>query len=603
MSLEVGVTTGLYYVARAEELATIVKKIGYGLTRGANIIEISGDVPHEIDYTDGKEVRYLSEKQGIKLLLHGSLTVPVTIPERSDWRDAHDHMQKSIRSAINSGCKYTLFHSCLHFWVEMLTYVGTKLEITMCDHLGRFISEILYEEPKLREWFIKHMWELGEGRYPTQMMTEEERVNAAQTAHSEMRVKEQREIQKINQKAAEKEQELNLKLQAGEIGIEEAKNGKKKLEEMLHTETEKITKKVGVEESKLTKRYMENIVRKMMSNKDPKEREWNITTYGRLSDGYKIMSHYLFYRKDPVWKAMVEMYKDKIVGEYRLDYGDPKWLDKAWDKAEKSNDRIFKEFYYSVVAAKFLEGHTRKILEWLEGDCIKKELKDRPELIKHAKNMKITYEIPDARDPKYAGLYMIFHPKQLYATIKTIRKTLKTDRIFITVDFEHLATQGFDPTEEFGKLAKNAPDFGKYVLSVHSNSPNPLHSHYPIELGDIKLYKCLYYLRKTGMGKEREVYLIFERGGGEDPFKQAVDALKIMAKFLERDTAPDDLPMDFYGLKMTAGDVERQRQIMMDHRFEPLKDLLEVPEEEWGFLSSTATKKGKQKEFRKGEMR
>ena len=61
--------------------------------------------------------------------------------------------------------------------------------------------------------------------------------------------------------------------------------------------------------------------------------------------------------------------------------------------------------------------------------------------------------------------------------------------------------------------------------------------------------------------------------------------------------------MDFYGLKLTAGDVERQRQIMMDHRFEPLKDLLEVPEEEWGFLSSAATKKGKQKEFRKEELR
>lgn len=195
--LKVGVTTGLYYVARAEELATIVKKIGYGLTRGSDVIEISGDVPHEVDYTDGKEVRYISEKQGLDLLFHGSLTVPLEIPERSDWRDAHDHMQKSIRSAINSGCKYTLFHACLHFWVEMLTYVGTKLEITMCDHLGNFISEILYQNQELRNWFIDKVWELGEGRYPNQILTHEEAAEAANMAHAEMRIVSQREANKI----------------------------------------------------------------------------------------------------------------------------------------------------------------------------------------------------------------------------------------------------------------------------------------------------------------------------------------------------------------------------------------------------------------------
>ena len=34
-----------------------------------------------------------------------------------------------------------------------------------------------------------------------------------------------------------------------------------------------------------------------------------------------------------------------------------------------------------------------------------------------------------------------------------------------------------------------------------------------------------------------------------------------------------------------------------------LKDLLEMPEEEWGFLSSAATKKGKTKEWKKEELR
>ncbi len=603
MSLNVGVTTGLYYVARAEELATIVKKIGYGLTRGANVIEISGDVPHEIDYTDGKEVRYIAEKQGIDLLFHGSLTVPVTIPERSDWRDAYDHMQKSIRSAVNSGCKYSLFHSCLHFWVEMLTYVGTKLEITMCDHEGKFISEIMHENSKLRDWFIQHMWELGEGRYPGQIMDEEERVEAAQTAHSEIRIEEKRGTDRLNDIAQRKDAELQLRLKTGEITEEELTEEIKKLKNFINNESEKISKNLGVKESQQARKYMAKIVKDKLASDNPDVRDWNVKTYGRLSDAYKIMSHYLFYKKDPIWKAMVEIYKEKVVDEYGLDYDDFLWLDKAWKRAEDNNDRIFKEFYYAACGAKFLEGHIKKILIWLEGDYIKKELKDKPELVKYAKELKLTFEIPDARDPKYAGLYMLYHPKQLYATIKTIRKTLKTDRIFITMDFEHMATQGLDPVEVLDDLTKKIKDFGKYIISIHSNTPNPLHSHYPIELGDLKLYKCLYYMRRSGLGKTHPVYLIFERGGGEDPFKQAVDALKIMAKLLEKDIKPDDLPMDFYGLKMTAGDVERQRQIMMDHRFEPLKDLLEVPEEEWGFLSSAATKKGKQKEFRKEELR
>ena len=43
---------------------------------------------------------------------------------------------------------------------------------------------------------------------------------------------------------------------------------------------------------------------------------------------------------------------------------------------------------------------------------------------------------------------------------------------------------------------------------------------------------------------------------------------------------------------------------MQDHAWEPLKDLLEIPEEEWTFLSQTAIKKGKKPEaWKKGEFR
>jgi hypothetical protein len=124
-----------------------------------------------------------------------------------------------------------------------------------------------------------------------------------------------------------------------------------------------------------------------------------------------------------------------------------------------------------------------------------------------------------------------------------------------------------------------------------------------VEIGDVTLYTLFYYLRKSGLGKKHIVYMLFERGGGDDPFKQSVYALKLIAKYVEQEIPPGKLPPEFFGIEFTAGDIRRQMQIMMDHRFEPLKDLLETPEEQWGLLSQSAVKKGKTKEWAKEELR
>ena len=68
MPFKVGVTTGLYYIAHDVSLASTVKKIGYTLTRGADVVEISGDTPHEISYSEGVEIRNVSKNQGLDTL-------------------------------------------------------------------------------------------------------------------------------------------------------------------------------------------------------------------------------------------------------------------------------------------------------------------------------------------------------------------------------------------------------------------------------------------------------------------------------------------------------------------------------------------------------
>lgn len=593
--IKVGVTTGLYYIARAEELATSLKKIGYALTKGANAIEISGDTPHEIDYTLGEEIRHLAEKQGIDLCFHGSLTTPFEIPERSDWRDAHEHVLKSIRSAVFSGCKYVLFHACLHFWLEMITFTSSKLEIIMCDFDGNFISEILHKDRRLRKWFAWKMWEY-ERQYVGQILRAEEIQEAEGRAHSEVRLWETSERQKRMQEEIAK----NPEIATNPVELN-------KLQERIIGE---VSAEVSKRQGQKYRQYLSEWAERKMANNDPNERKWKIDNYGKMTDCYDIIAHYMFYNKDPIWLAMVDVYNE-VLAPYNMDYSDDWWVDKAWKRAQDTNDRQFKEFWYATMGAKYLEGHMAAALKYLNGGLLTyiKNLSinesEKPKLMEIAKKLKITIEMPDARDPRYAGQYILWHPKQVYAAIKTIRKTVKTDRVFMTIDWEHIAGQGVDPILEIKNLKRIAPDFGTFVLSVHSNAPNPLHAHYPIELGDMEVYRLNYFLRETGFGKQHgyDVYLWFERGGGDDPFRQSVDALKLCAKFLEQNIPPENLPEEYFGLKLTGLDFWRQEAIMRDHRFEPLKDLLEIPEEEWGMLSSVATKKGKTKEFKKEELK
>ena len=47
---------------------------------------------------------------------------------------------------------------------------------------------------------------------------------------------------------------------------------------------------------------------------------------------------------------------------------------------------------------------------------------EKKKLKKILKNLAITIENPDARDPAHAGRYMLWQPKQIYIGIKNSRK-------------------------------------------------------------------------------------------------------------------------------------------------------------------------------------
>ena len=588
MPFKLGVTSGLYYIARGEELATAVRKLGFGLTRGTSAVEIALDVPHEITQTEGEELRHIAKKQELEVLVHGSLTMPFEVPERGEWRDAHDHMQKSIRSAVFAGAKYVNFHACLNIWLELMTYAGRKLTMTFCDHEGNFINEILKESKDLREWFIEER--AIEYRYVYDILSSKEINEAAVKAH-------------IERGESWFNEEVKKKIDALAV-----KKGGRITEEDVAKIKDDVSRQASLDRSSFENKYLKDKIRERLE----KGEHWNSEelrggTAGVI-DGYHIMGHYMFYKRDPIFLDMANLYKEELAS-YKLDYDNPRWLDNAWDAAQHKNDRGFKEFFYGAIGAKFLEGHTKRIFDWMNDTLIAKELKGKQELIDIAKNLRITFETPDARDPTHAGLFVLWQQRQIYVAIKNIRKTLKTDKVWMLVDFEHMATQGVDPIKDMEEIMKKIPDFGMYATAVHANAPNPGHAHLPLELGDVRVYKLLWMLHRTGFlkspdGKEKTGYVIYERGGGDDPFKQSVETLRHCLTYIQKGVHPDHLPAEFFGVKgAVAGSVIRQGAIVRDHAWEPLKDLLEMPEEEWGLLSSSAVKKGKAKEWEKAKNR
>lgn len=597
LNFKVAVSTGLFGIARGEELATLVRKVGYALTRGTGAIEVAADVPHEIDYTDGREIRYISKKQGVDLAFHGSLTIPFEIPEMVQYEEAEDHLHKSIKSAVYGGCTYANFHACLHFWVEMLTFTGSRLEIMMADWWGRFISDILYENEKLREYFIEFFWEkygsyiLGEKMSAIHFRTEEE---------SSLKTREEAERKPFKTR-------------------EEAEKYKNEKYLEIHP------------------RLIKEALREKLSDPDKRDREWYFVgkERGDYRDACELIANYLYITKDQIWLDSVKMYEKELkswIDKHGvIDYEKNKyWLRKVLKDNEGSGDKYFKEFFYGVVSAKMLQGHLVRLTRWMnekkeyEGKglptLISNELKimnprdiekEKKDLMEVLKNLKIAIETPDARDPSYAGRYMLWREKQIYVAIKNTRDYLKAegnphwDKIMMLIDFEHIAGQGIDPIEEMTELTRLVPDVGKYIICCHSNRPTSFHSHFPLELGDDLVYRLLWILTKAGLGKEQTTYILFERGGFQDPFKQSVTTLRLIIRFLEKDTHPDKLPDEFYGV-YPKGLLAQERQwvTIFLHAMDPLKGTLKIPEEEYTFLSKAAMEEGKRpEEWKKEEFR
>jgi len=224
-----------------------------------------------------------------------------------------------------------------------------------------------------------------------------------------------------------------------------------------------------------------------------------------------------------------------------------------------------------------------------------KDVEDpKPLLIKSG--LKLVFESPMAGSGGEEAVRLA-RPTHIYYMVKAINQPL----VGMVVDAEHVLSANINPMEDIKNLPFNA---GEKIFVCHVGYPAPMApAHLPIPIGSeahLYVYKLLWEMRKKGM---KDSIIIFERGGGQEPVKESILSLRLIAKYLELDTPPDQLPEEFFGIPAGGPEITRQVVSVREHALDPLKGLLTVPEEEYGFLGTAATAKGKAEEWAKRKLK
>lgn len=292
----------------------------------------------------------------------------------------------------------------------------------------------------------------------------------------------------------------------------------------------------------------------------------NDLEYGAERIAYGVIGKWMELRRDPLWSS--------IVGNKKLD---EKFFEEEFTK------------WVPAVAAKYIWGHFHPKETSRYPD---------PKPILEKNRVIWAFEPEMTHRGGYEKHMRIMRIPHLYQLVNSIGSNWTT----VAIDFEHLLSGGFDPKKEIADLPYGA---GEKIKIVHVGWPTPhAPAHIPIYLGSDAqqyLYERLFELRQKGF---KTGWIIFERGGGEDPVKESVISLRKIVEFLEKDVLPKELPLDFYGMKPQGPELSRQEVTIRDHAMDPLRGMLLIPEEEYTFLSSEALKKGKRpEEWKKEEFR
>ena len=316
-------------------------------------------------------------------------------------------------------------------------------------------------------------------------------------------------------------------------------------------------------------------------------------TYGAERYAYWILAKWMQRKEDRLWK-------DIAVKEWRRlqDAGKaPK------DVEPDIEDEFFREHaegmscWVPAVAAKYLWGHLNQEKCPTDGPVKKKD----PKKWLDKYGMYFVIETPMAQ----AGM------ENLMRLSDPVHMCILADEINfkyfrVALDFEHVLSNYINPQDMIARLAEG---HGSLVRVVHLGWPTPvIPAHMPIYVGSDQhrwIYQRLYELRQKGFtpgdAPDDNRWLIYERGS--ENIEQSIVAMRLIVKFLDKNTKPDELPAEFFGIEgPSLASEQRQRTIIQQHARDPIEGLIVVSEEGYTLLGKAAAEKVGAEKWKKEEL-
>jgi len=561
MGYIIGVSSGMFGMAQPQEkigMIDLAQKGFYSAFKGVNFTQIDLETASEFISPNVQEkLRRLRNEMNVNYGIHGlsaamgARGIFLDSALKDDWQRTQSALYRDIDNSGEVGARYYLQHASE---TSPYGWLGKDMQPSnVVDAWGRPLHIFLEENPSVLYWLI----EQSEIRGMRVHGTVNEVIDSGLLRG---------QLEKI----------------AGQEAITEMfKEGLIKTREDLDKDPEKykefakrVEKKVG---EKMRPAAQEHVKEELFSSLRRSE-----LVYGAERVAYVAMAKWMSDKNDPLWEG--------IVGKKKID--DVKDDFDTWVPA---------------VSLKYIYGHF--FPEEVKGEDKYKDPK--VPINKHKIYFVIETETMKAGSedsPRVAN------PKHFVVLCREMEKK-GLSYFKAAIDFEHclgafLKPMG-DKEGETGFLQEMGRDGGKYVGVLHVGWPTPIGpAHVPIYLGSEEqenLYKWMFELRKNGFSENEDRFIIFERAGGVggDPVDQSTMALKKIVEFLRMDVRPDDLTKEenlhFYGIDDSS--LKMQQTEIIDHMMDPIKGLLQIPEEQHGFIGGSAVQKGKAKEWEAGKMR
>ncbi|RLI98436.1 MAG: hypothetical protein DRP00_01960 [Candidatus Aenigmatarchaeota archaeon] len=596
MAYLIGVSSGIFgAVPEAEKIqyAGLAKKAEYCITKGVQFVQIDLESVSEFKAPNLKEDMEKIRKLGVRYGIHSETRAfGVEVAEldsaiETDYKFGHERLREILEKSGEIKSEYVLIHSSeSHPFLLLERHLQPA---ALVDFFGNPLREFLEENKDLLDWA------LGGG------------VEDISECVYDVWLKKKKGISVEDIKGAFKASGLNPQdfIWIEVIGRPLAEILRGRILDRVETweiETGKDYESLEPDKKKIVNEQIKRSLNVLVS--DIRTALLNYVQsrtlhYGPERIAYYFIAKWMERTNDPLWNNIVNATIEFFARSEKKSVEE--WLREKGIKEKSIDDENFRKYSYlwvPAVSAKYIWGHLN------QDKNPKKTYYDLKKIIKKY-NMPLVLETPMAHRGIEEWLRLP-NPIQMYYLAKQVNEEAGFFCLAVAMDFEHMLSIRLDPEVVIDCLPEEA---GKFVIVLHVGYPSPLApAHIPIPLGSeqqLYLYKLMYKLRKKGFGKdEKDYYIIFERGGGPDPIKQSIIALRKIVEFLEKDVPPEKLPMEFYGFATgEIASLERQRAIIFEHALDPLKGLVYVPEEEHTFLGRAATERVAPEKWKKEELR